>query len=282
MTGGERINASPELSTPFYRDQRMWNDLAALDPMWTILSVPDKIGNRWDDVEFFATGEREIASVIEFLESSNIAVSFDRVLDFGCGIGRLTRALAHRSSACVGFDISATMIAAAAERNRDLENCDWVVNNTDDLKPFESDSFSFIYSNITLQHLAPSDAVRYIGELVRVLRPQGCLVFQLPDAKPHTLRRALAESIVPLAFVLPRPWLNAYRRARYPAHAQATLARLPRRVAQMHGIAPAKIHAAVKASGANVVATRETADAGAGWRSYLYCVRKAPEERASS
>lgn len=252
----------------------MWNELAALDPMWTILSVPDKIGNRWDDAEFFATGEREITSLVDFLRESNIVASFERVLDFGCGIGRLTRALARRSAACIGYDISATMIATAAERNRDLANCRWVVNNTDDLSPFESNSFSFIYSNITLQHLEPVNAIRYLAELIRTLRPGGYIVFQMPDARPHTVSRILTELILPTAVWMPAPLLALYRRFRHPAHAQAALAKVPRHVATMHGIAPAKIRAAVNASGASVIAMRETDDAGPGWRSYRYCVVK--------
>jgi ubiquinone/menaquinone biosynthesis C-methylase UbiE len=266
----------PEIHAADYERQRaMWDALAKLDPMWTILSVPDKVGNRWDDREFFATGEREIAAVMDFMMSSGASVSTRRALDFGCGIGRLTRGLASRFQSCVGFDISRIMIQLAAERNADLPNCEWLVNERDDLSPFETNGFSFVYSNIVLQHLLPPVAERYIAEFLRVLEPAGIAVFQLPDERPKTLRRRIREAVMPLSFTLPRPLVNAYRRLRYTPQEQSTLCNLPERVAEMHGAKPERVAALVGQAGGEIVARDETDDAGPGWRSFRYCVRKA-------
>jgi len=254
----------------------MWDDLAALDPMWTILSRPDKIGNRWDEAAFFATGEAEVTALFEFMANAGINPVRERALDFGCGIGRLTRALAKRFEQCDGIDISAAMIDAAVDRNRDHHNIRWTVNETDDLVAYPSGAFTFVYTNITLQHLETESAIRYIAELLRVLAANGTLAFQMPDAGPYSAKRRLTEFIAPLAFRAPRPLLHVYRRLRYPPEAFVTLASLPRRVAEMHGMSPDRIRTVVGSSGATVVALKETDDAGPGWRSYLYCVRKIP------
>jgi ubiquinone/menaquinone biosynthesis C-methylase UbiE len=259
----------------YERQRAMWDALAKLDPMWTILSVPDKVGNRWDDREFFATGEREIAAAMDFVKSSGVDVSTRKALDFGCGIGRLTRSLASRFNSCVGFDISGIMIQLAAERNADLANCVWLVNERDDLSPFETNGISFVYSNIVLQHLLPPATERYIAEFLRVLEPDGIAVFQLPDERPKTLRRRIREAVMPLSFTLPRPLVNAYRRLRYSPQEQSTLCNLPERVAEMHGANPERVASLVQQAGGQIVARDETDDAGPGWRSFRYCVRKA-------
>lgn len=50
-----------------------WNDLGARDPLWAILSSPDKRGNRWDLRSFFAPGEREISPLMHQLEGRRAA-----------------------------------------------------------------------------------------------------------------------------------------------------------------------------------------------------------------
>ena len=258
----------------YERQRRMWDELAALDPMWTILSRPDKVGNQWDDAEFFATGEREIDNVMSFVRSAGVVLSTDLALDFGCGIGRLTRALAKRFTSCVGYDISPVMIELATERNRDLPNCRWLVNEADDLQPFASNSVTFVYSNIVLQHLEPAVAQSYIAEFVRVLTVGGVAVFQLPDVRPGTLRRRIREALMRVLFAVPRPLVNAYRRVRYSEVEQSTLCNLPKRVAQMHGALPNAVEEVVRSAGARVVARDETGDAGPDWRSFRYCIVK--------
>ena len=93
------------------------------------------------------------------------------------------------------------MIELARELNRRGEQCRYVVNESDSLALFADSSFDFVYSNITLQHMAPELSRGYLGELVRVLRPRGLLVFQLPSeadprsALPWTALRAEVEPL---------------------------------------------------------------------------------------
>ena len=58
--------------------------------------------------------------------------------------------------------------------------CRFVLNETDRLPGIASGTFDFVYSNIVLQHVEPRFTRRYLAEFVRVLRPGGLLVFQLP------------------------------------------------------------------------------------------------------
>jgi SAM-dependent methyltransferase len=157
-----------------------WNELAEEDALWAVLAEPGKQGGRWDVDEFLATGEREVAGVLATAERLDLPKEHGRALDFGCGVGRLTRALSTNFRDCVGVDISKEMVERARELNADRQNCEFVVNVASDLSRFEDASFDFVYSSKVLQHMPSGKlACEYVAEFVRVVRPGGLVVFQL-------------------------------------------------------------------------------------------------------
>ena len=158
-----------------------WERLARRDPLWAILSDPSKKGRKWNVVDFFETGRREISVLIYHIESLKIRFLRRDVLDFGCGIGRLTQALAGYFDRVVGVDISETMIKLAKVFNRFEERVCYLRNQGDDLELFEDQTFDFVYTNIVLQHLRPEMTRRYLEEFRRTLRSGGLLIFQLPS-----------------------------------------------------------------------------------------------------
>jgi 2-polyprenyl-3-methyl-5-hydroxy-6-metoxy-1,4-benzoquinol methylase len=163
--------------------ERTWETLAQADPMWAICTDPARAGRRWELSEFMATGETEIYTVMNRIRDLGVRLDFSgAALDFGCGVGRLTQPLAKRFKNCTGIDISATMIETARTLSSGFGNCQFRVNRAASLQMFEAESFSFVYSNIVLQHIAPRYAKRYIQEFIRVLRPGGALVFQTADS----------------------------------------------------------------------------------------------------
>ncbi len=162
---------------------RDWNELARLDPLWAVLhDAPGKDG-RWQIDEFFATGAGEVSGALDHARALGRPQEHRLALDFGCGLGRLTRALAARFDRCVGVDVSDAMIAAALQLNAGESGCEFVVNTQPDLAEFETGAFDLVYSSIVLQHLpAEQDVERLIGEFVRLISPTGIAIFQLPSA----------------------------------------------------------------------------------------------------
>ncbi len=63
-----------------------------------------------------------------------------------------------------------------------LENVDLVWNLLDFPYPFESNSAEQIISQHTLEHFAPDDALRFIAEIYRILKPGGTLLLACPHA----------------------------------------------------------------------------------------------------
>lgn len=156
--------------------QREWEDLARLEPLWAILSDGKRQFGGWDVEEFFASGQHEIDDQMQVcgLRPGNNG----KALDFGCGVGRLSRALCSYFGEVYGLDISEQMIRLAEQLT---PSCHFLLNQASDLKLFPDAFFDFVYSNIVLQHQRTKDIAKgYIREFVRVTRPEGTIVFQIP------------------------------------------------------------------------------------------------------
>jgi ubiquinone/menaquinone biosynthesis C-methylase UbiE len=160
-----------------------WEALAAFDPMWAVLTEKNKRNRKWDQAEFFLSGEEEIASELSSA-ARFMPAKRERALDFGCGIGRLTRALGSRFQEVWGVDISQRMIDTASDINRAYPNCHFAVNPRSDLQQFPDSHFDIVYTARVLQHIPESLLNGYLAEFIRVLRPDGLLIFQLPDKLP--------------------------------------------------------------------------------------------------
>ena len=170
-----RVNANE-----FRHLQETWDALGAEDPLWAVLSAPGTRGNRWDPGRFFATGQAEINGLFDDLTARGARMRLGRALDFGCGVGRLTQALADRFERVDGVDIAPSMVAAARRFNRHGDRCAYHVNDRADLSLFRDGVFDLIYSRITLQHIPPEFTKRYIVEFARVLSPGGVAAVHIP------------------------------------------------------------------------------------------------------
>jgi trans-aconitate methyltransferase len=157
------------------REARDWNDLAQVDPLWAVLSVDSKRHRRWDPDEFFATGEAEVEQILATATQLGRPEQRRRALDFGCGVGRLTRALAQRFDETVGVDVSELMLEQARV-NADTPNITFTSAQEPPAGPFD-----LVVANLVLQHL-PSKALArvYIARLIEAADPDGLVVFQLP------------------------------------------------------------------------------------------------------
>lgn len=167
------------------RQQQDWNELGKLDPLWAVLSDPARQFGRWNLDEFFRTGAELVWRIRETAAPYGLPRASHRALDFGCGVGRLTRALAPFFTECWGIDISEEMIRQARELNAAVANCGFAVNTDPDLRAFPENQFDFILCVLVLQHFpSRSWILALLAEFLRVLRGGGLLVFQLPSFIP--------------------------------------------------------------------------------------------------
>jgi ubiquinone/menaquinone biosynthesis C-methylase UbiE len=162
---------------------RTWNDLGARNPLGAILTRGGVLPT-WTLEEFLATGRADAARFMADLERLAPTTGRRRALDFGCGIGRIARALTDHFDEVVGVDAAASMIHRARQLNADCKRCTFVLNRASHLRSFPSATFDVVYSRLVLQHIRPSIVRRYVPELIRVLAPGGALMFQLPEFPP--------------------------------------------------------------------------------------------------
>ena len=223
------------------REQRHWERLAQSDPMWVILPEPGKRG-AWNEADFFDSGVREISAALSLLrERLGLVPRSGRALDFGCGLGRLTQALAERFDHVDGVDISATMIENASQRNRHGARVAYHVNATDRLSMIPDGTMDLVYSRITLQHIPRQAMKRYIAEFARVLSPGGVAMFQvLTRARSWSVRlRHRVRDALPRMYRWARDLVT--RRARW----------------EMNSISEDEVRQVVQTTGGRVIAVLE-------------------------
>jgi SAM-dependent methyltransferase len=156
-----------------------WDRLAAEDAMWTVLSDPSKVGGKWDVEEFFATGAGIVDRINSF-EEMGFHIQRAVAIDFGCGLGRVSRWLGKCFSHVVGVDISPKMLEMAESYNAQRFPITFV-QGTEANIPLATSSADFIHSVIALQHIRRPLQEVYLREFTRLIRPGGYLYFQIPS-----------------------------------------------------------------------------------------------------
>ncbi len=157
----------------------VWENLGRVDPLWAVMSTPEHRYGGWDLDEFMATGRESVRYLIELAGSHGMP--FDgRVLDFGCGVGRMSNAWAEQGFQVVGVDIAASMVERAEALNAYRDRLSFVAYDGGEL-PFPDNSFDAAATLIVLQHCRPRVQVAALMQLQRVVRPGGLLAFQVPS-----------------------------------------------------------------------------------------------------
>jgi cyclopropane fatty-acyl-phospholipid synthase-like methyltransferase len=137
----------------------------------------------WTDEEFFASGEKTVAEEI-LTDMTNIcqgkAPGEMRVLEIGCGAGRVTRALANLFGEVHAVDVSSEMVRLASEALREYPKAFLYQNNGKDLTVVPDLQFDFAFSSIVFQHIPSREIIEnYVREVHRLLRPGALFKFQV-------------------------------------------------------------------------------------------------------
>jgi SAM-dependent methyltransferase len=167
--------------------RRFWDERARENPWYF---VDNRLDYGDPDVEaFWAGGERDLDAILGALGVS--VEPGDVVVDVGCGLGRLSRALAARAARVRAIDVSGEMLARAREHNAHLSNVEWIEGDGLSLRPLDDCSADAVVSHVVFQHIPdPEVTLGYVAEMGRVLRPGGWAAFQVStDPRIHRRRR---------------------------------------------------------------------------------------------
>lgn len=161
-----------------------WKKLGKNDPYFGVLSEekyrmerlsPERLN------EFFKTGEAFVSATGERVKRLfGMDIRELSILDFGCGVGRLTLPFARCSNKQVcGLDISPDIIELASKHQQSLgvENLTFKTYDGSDLA--EVGTYDFINSYIVLQHIEPAKGMALLQQLLGNLHKGGIMQVQL-------------------------------------------------------------------------------------------------------
>ncbi len=137
----------------------------------------------WSDEEFYASGEQTVREEI-LTDMINICQGKEpkqmKVLEIGCGAGRVTRALANLFGEVHAVDVSGEMVAQAKAGLRNHPNAHVYQNNGTDLTVLPEGPYDFAFSSIVFQHIPSREVIEnYVREVSRLLRPGALFKFQV-------------------------------------------------------------------------------------------------------
>jgi SAM-dependent methyltransferase len=152
-----------------------WNRAADENPYWYVSSYGPYDAKRNLD-EFWASGRTiwtDIKRVTGYTPRPD-----DMVVEIGCGVGRLTRAIAPEVGRVIALDISERMLAIARQAN--LPNADFRGVDGFALPGIPDKSVDLALGYCVFQHLPSHGALKsYLAEMHRVIKPGGMLAFTL-------------------------------------------------------------------------------------------------------
>ena len=157
-----------------------WSDrLKQTNQMAAVLSfsLPDYL-NR-------AYSEWEIETVVKSLPE----LTGLRLLDVGCGVGRVTVPMAQRGALVTAFDNSAEMLATcrANARNAGVDAHVQFEKGSADALPFGDGTFDVVLCLGVLEHLPPMVRQKALQHLIRVVRPGGTLALVVNNEESRFL-----------------------------------------------------------------------------------------------
>jgi cyclopropane fatty-acyl-phospholipid synthase-like methyltransferase len=137
----------------------------------------DPNGNVFPD--FLVSGLQVVHNMLAIFARHGMTQSdFSRILDFGCGCGRVIRFLAYErfKAELVGCDIDPEAIAWCREN---IDTAKFTVSPYHPPLEFPDASFDFIYSISIFTHLNEKDQFAWLTELRRITRPGGRLILTI-------------------------------------------------------------------------------------------------------
>ncbi|PWS35818.1 methyltransferase type 12 [Falsiroseomonas bella] len=172
-----------QLAALLDRIGRAWSTLGETEPHWSVLTDDRFRGERLADnlASFMASGEGSAKGVAAMLARHGVTPgSHPRLVEFGCGVGRVTLPLAQRFAQVTGCDVSPGHLAAAkdAAARAGVEGIAWWQVRTEALLP--PGPWDIWYSHLVLQHNPPPLVRHILRQAFAGLAPGGVALFQVP------------------------------------------------------------------------------------------------------
>jgi SAM-dependent methyltransferase len=163
--------------------ERQWQKWGKENPYFGVVSHPKFLNSNLNEEsreEFFQTGERHVNHVCQVIQTK-LRNDFQptRVLDFGCGVGRLLIPFARRAQTVVGIDVSPGMLEQAANNCKERGFQAVRLLGKGELDRLDPNSFELVHSYIVFQHIPVVEGERLLRKLVNLIAIGGIGVIHL-------------------------------------------------------------------------------------------------------
>lgn len=157
-----------------------WNEKASENPYWYVSSSGPYHGR--DLTDFWASGLRIWNDVKSTVGYSPLGTHV--VVEIGCGVGRLTRAISPEVGRVEAFDISEQMLNIAQQAN--LANVEFHRTEGASLTDIAVNAADFVLAYCVFQHLPSREVLQsYLREMLRVAKPGALIAFTM---EPRTIK----------------------------------------------------------------------------------------------
>lgn len=176
-----------------HRTDAEWQRWGESDPYFGVITAERfRRRNLTPEVlaEFFETGRSHTSHVLRVCQRQ-LQPKFapQRVLDFGCGVGRVLLAMAERIPEAVGVDVSQAMLDEARRNCEERGAGNVTLALSDDALSAVEGSFDLIHSVLVFQHIEPTRGHALVARLLQRLRPGGIAALHFTYAKAQYAER---------------------------------------------------------------------------------------------
>jgi ubiquinone/menaquinone biosynthesis C-methylase UbiE len=168
-----------------------WKKLGEKDPYFGVITHSKFLNANLNEEalrDFFLSGEEHVEHIYEYI-NSKVCASFhaDRVLDYGCGVGRLVIPFSKRCQTAVGVDIAPGMLEQARWNCERLSVTNVQFMYPDDLYTLAPGSFDLVHSYIVFQHIPVSRGEQILNNLIRLIAEGGIGAIHLTYSDSRSL-----------------------------------------------------------------------------------------------
>ena len=177
-----------ELGELFARTQKQWGHLGQVEPFWSVLTHEEFRMDKIDGASlerFFASSEQDAGLINLFCERNDVSIQRGVCLEFGCGVGRMTRHLAARFDRVIGVDISEGNLTQCRNMliENHIENVELILlKKAQDINKIGH--FDVLFSVMVLQHNPPPVQAFQLEGLLGKIGAGGGFLFQTQTSLP--------------------------------------------------------------------------------------------------
>lgn len=205
---GDLENKAREFADWSHEMKRDWDERARHDAKWFIYPRGFQLSER----SFDATGAREVERLVredlELLTGGRDPRKL-RLLELGCGIGRMTGHLARIFGEVYATDVSGEMIRQARERLTNFPNIHFYETSGYDFAELPDEFVDVAFSAFVFQHVPSAEIISSnLHDAYRVLRTGGAFKFQTNSLTTFDFEEMEKDTWMGASF--PEPLIRAF------------------------------------------------------------------------